>query len=269
MNHRIGASFCLAVCLAICAQADAQRISSARRWLSGYDAQILAGAPVMPPAVSRNFGAVDLGGGGTRVGNGAQPAIDATLDANHYNPSFVGYRSYGNASYASYGGQGYGGFPLGWTNYPPYLSRSRFMYPYRYYPMRTGFSVYNPYFYYNNTFYGRYASPFWSGFGGFGFPYHFGAFGSGGAGAGGARDVGAGYTFGGFGYPYRYGVFGYPYPGLFSLPYSYLPSTAYFMYPGLGGLYIPPGFVTFPGYRGYGGYGRPLMAPNYAGAFYW
>ncbi|HEX7376063.1 MAG TPA: hypothetical protein VF278_03075 [Pirellulales bacterium] len=258
MNQRIVAIACLIVSVAIGAHAQAQPRGGAR-WLSEFDAQALAGAPVMQPPVLRNFGAVDLGGGGTRVGNGDQPAIDTTLYANYYNPSFVGYRSYGHAGYASYAGQGYGGFPLGWTNYPPYLNRSRFMYPYRYYPMRTGFSVYNPRFYYGNSFYGRYASPYWSGFGGFGFPYHFGAFGAG----------GAGYTFGGFGYPYRYGVFGYPYPGLFSQPFSYLPSTAYFMYPGLGGLYIPPGFTTFPGFRGYGGYGMPLMAPNYAGAFYW
>jgi hypothetical protein len=259
------AGFVWGILLMTLGHAQAQERSKAPRWLGEYDAQALAGAPVTQPAVIRNFGPVDLGGGGTRMGNGDQPAIDTTLYQNYYNPSFIGYHSYGagnfygSDNYASYGGMGYGGHPLGWTNYPPYAYRSRYLYPYRYYPLRTGFSVYNPYFYYNNTYYGGYASPFWTGYGGFGFPYHFGGYGAG----------GAGYTFGGFGYPYRYGVFGYPYPGLFSLTYSYMPSAAYFMYPGLGGLYVPPGFVTFPGYRGYGAYGVPLAPPNYAGALYW
>lgn len=263
MKPVVGASFCFVVFMATYTVACAQGQPVEGRWVSEYDAQAFAGAPVTRPAVLRNFGPVDLGGPGTRVGNGDQPAIDTTLYANYVNPAFGGYRSYSYTpyaaypSYASYGGWGYGGFPLGWTNYPPYRYRSRFLYPYRYYPLRTGFSIYNPYFSYSNTYYGGYSSPFWTGYGGFGFPYHFGAFGAG----------GAGYTFGGFGYPYRYGVFGYPYPSMFSLPYSYLPSTAYFMYPGLGGLYVPPGFVSFPGYRGYAGFG--LAAPNYAGAFYW
>jgi hypothetical protein len=240
--------------LASVAPAVAQQRSTSSRWISEYDAQALAGAPITQPAVIRNFGPVDVGGGGTRVGNGDQPAVDTTLYANYFNPSFVGYNNY-----ASYGGMGYGGHPLGLTNYPSGPYGPRYFYPYRYYPLRTGFSVYNPYFSHNNTYYGGYSSPFWSGFGGFGFPYHFGAFGSG----------GAGYTFGGFGYPYRYGIFGYPYPLRSSLSYAYQPSPAYFMYPGMGGLYAPPGFVGFPGYYGYGGYGMPLASPSYAGALYW
>ncbi|HWB10054.1 MAG TPA: hypothetical protein VG826_12550 [Pirellulales bacterium] len=253
---------CLFVAVSLLAHgASAQQPAAARRWISAYEAQRLAGAPVTQPAVIRNFGPVDLGGGGTRVGNGDEPAVDTVLYGNYYNPSFMGYNSYGYGNYASYGGR-----PLGWTNYPPWLYRPRYFYPYRYYPLRTGFSVYNPYFYYNNTYYGGYASPFWTGYGGFGFPYHFGAFGAGGANYGAG---GAGYTFGGFGYPYRYGVFGYPYPGLFSLPYAYMPSPAYFMYPGLGGLYTPPGFVGQPGYAGYAGYGLPVSPPAYTGGFYW
>ena len=265
MIRLLGACFGVAICLVVCSNAQAQQSAKAPRWVSEYDAQALAGAPITWPAVIRNYGPVDVGGGGTRVGNGDEPAVDTTLYANYYNPSFVGYNNYGYGSrgfgnYASYGGMGYGGHPLGWTNYPPWLYRSRYLYPYRYYPLRTGFSVYNPYFYYNNTYGGGYSSPFWSGgYGGFAFPYHFGAFGTG----------GAGYRFGGFGYPYRYGIFGYPYPNLFSLSYNYLPSPAYFMYPGLGGLYVPPGFVGFPGYYGYAGYGLPLSPPGYVGAFYW
>ena len=289
------------------------------RWISEYDAQALVGAPITRPAVLRNYGSVDLGGGGTRVGNGDEPAIDSvlagnngnaggmggggqpaadtTLYGNYFNPSFVGYNNYGyqgnnsnaamfgynregyrGTNYASYGGFGYSGHPLGMTNYPPWLYRPRYFYPFRYYPIRTGFSVYNPYFYYNNTWYGRYANPFWSGYGGFAFPYHFGGYGAGGAYGGAGRMAGlgggsgaggAGYSFGAFGHPYRYGVFGYPYPGLFSSTYSYLPSQAYFMYPGLGGLYVPPGYVGYPGYYGYAGYGLPVNSLSRAGRFYW
>ncbi|HEX5447142.1 MAG TPA: hypothetical protein VFW87_25220 [Pirellulales bacterium] len=333
--------------------AGRNRAALAPRWLSDYEAQFLVGAPITRSDRPRNYGPVDLGGGGTVVGNGDQPAvdnipppaamppaamppsavppevdtadgepqadsqpegqprIDTTLYRGYYNPSFVGYRSY-----ASYAGFGYGGMPYGWTNYPPWLYRPRYFYPYRYYPLRTGFSVYNPYFYYNNTWYGRYANPFWSGYGGFAFPYHFGGYGSGGyrgAGAGGpggaygsggytgggfgAGGFGAGgfgassfggggfgqyrpsaaggsarlppYSFGGFGYPYRYGAFGYPVLGLYRSVYNYLPSYAYFLYPGLGGLYIPPGFAGFPGYYGYHGYGLPLGSLGYRGGFYW
>lgn len=250
MTRTITAFLVLAIPLAAVHDALAQNKSSAKRWVNEYDTLTLAGAPLTRPAVIRNYGPVDLGGGGTRVGNGDEPAIDTALYGNYVNPSFVGYNNYGN--YASYGGIGYGGHPLGWTNYPPWLYRPRYFYPYRYYPLRTGFSVYNPYFYYNNTWYGGYSSPFFSGYGGFGFPNQFGS-----------------YPYGGFGFPYRYGVFGYPYPGLFSSSYSYLPSSAYFMYPGLGGLYVPPGFVGFPGYYGYAGYGLPVSPPAYPGAFYW
>lgn len=258
----------------------AQQATAKRRWVSEYDAQALVGAPITRPAVIRNYGPIDVGGEGTRVGNGDQPAvdlyprrsaaapaqagattaeeppIDTALYPNYYNPSFSGYGNYG-----SYAGIGYSGHPYGAangpTNYPPWLYRPRYFYPYRYYPLRTGFSVYNPYFYNNNTYYGRYAAPTWSGYGGFAFPYHFGAFGSG----------GAGYNFGGFGFPYRYGVFGYPYPGLYNQVFNYTPSPAYFMYPGMGGLYNPPGFWGFPGYYGYAGYGMPVNLP--ANAFYW
>lgn len=294
------------------------------RWLTDYEAQFLVGALITRPEPPRNFGPVDLGGGGTVVGNGdqpdvgstlppgsdypvdddagssedagGQPRVDTTLYRGYYNPSFVGYRSY-----ASYGGYGYGGMPYGWTDYPPWLYRPRYFYPYRYYPLRTGFSVYNPYFYYNNTYYGRYANPYWSGYGGFAFPYHFGGFGTGGyggagyGGPGGPYGIGgltgggfgssdlrqyrpsaAGgsafvppYSFGGFGYPYRYGVFGYPVLGLYRSVYNYLPTYAYFMYPGMGGLYIPPGFVGFPGYYGYMGYGLSPGSVPYRGGFYW
>jgi hypothetical protein len=256
MNRPLFVCSWVLICLSAVVIAQAQQRAKSPRWVSEYDAQALAGSPVTQAAVIRNYGPVDLGGGGTRVGTGDQPAIDTTLYANYYNPSFVGYNNYGN-NYG-YGGFGYVGRPLGWTNYPPWLYRPRYYYPYRYYPLRTGYSVYNPYFY-NNTWYGGYSSPYWTGYGGFGFPNHFGAFGV----------AGAGYSFGGFGYPYRYGIFGYPYPGLFNLSYNYLPSPAYYMYPGLGGLYLPPGYVGFPGYYGYGGYGVPLAPPGYAGGFYW
>ncbi|HEV3344244.1 MAG TPA: hypothetical protein VG125_27965 [Pirellulales bacterium] len=253
MTRYVLACVSVAALLVINGAAFAQQRSTRSRWVSAYDAQSLAGAPVTRPAVIRNLGPVDLGGGGTRVGNGDAPAVDTTLYPNYYNPSFIGYNNY-----ASYGGIGYGGRPLGWTNYPPWLYRPRYLYPYRYYPLRTGFSVYNPYFY-NNTYYGGYASPFWTGYGGFSFPYQFGAYGTGGAGS----------PYGAFGYPYRYGIFGYPYPGMFSQPYNYSPSPAYFMYPGLGGLYVPPGFVGQPGYYGYAGYGLPVSPPAYTGGFYW
>ena len=258
--------------------AAAQQVNG-ERWLSEYDAQALAGAPITRPAVIRNYGSVDLGGGGTRVGNADEPAIDlypqrgaGTLPSAgaatagqppvdttlypYFNPSFTGYGNYGSFAGSGYAGHPYGA-ATGWTNYPTWLYRPRYFYPYRYYPLRTGFSVYNPYFYYNNTYYGGYSAPAWSGYGGFSFPYHFGAFGSG----------GPGYTFGGFGYPYRYGVFGYPYPGLYNQIFNYTPSPAYFMYPGLGGLYNPPGFWGFPGFYGYAGYGMPMNLP--ANAFYW
>ncbi|HEX7447020.1 MAG TPA: hypothetical protein VF306_05720 [Pirellulales bacterium] len=330
------------------AQSRRSHRESSIRWITDYEAQMLVGAPITFGDRPRNYGPVDLGGGGTVVGNGDQPAVDdlavpppmsptaippaalppaalppagdlshddahsrearggqprvdTTLYRAYYNPSFVGYRSY-----ASYAGFGYGGMPYGWTNYPPWLYRPRYFYPYRYYPLRTGFSVYNPRFYYNNTWYGRYANPFWSGYGGFAFPYHFGGYGSGGQGGAGyggsggpygsggytGGGFGAGafggggfgqyrpsaaggsaflppYSFGGFGYPYRYGAFGYPVLGLYRSVYNYLPSYAYFLYPGLGGLYIPPGFVGFPGYYGYSGYGLPLGSLGYRGGFYW
>ncbi len=111
-------------------------------------------------------------------------------------------------------------------------------------------SVYNPYFFYNNSYYGGYSSPFYTGFGGFGFPISFGAYRA-------------------FGYPYSYGVYGYPYYNYLRGSYAYMPSYAYFMYPGLGALYVPPGFYGFPGYYGYGGYGMPLGNFGYGGAFYW
>lgn len=284
------------------------------RWVSDYDAQVFAGAPITQPALLRNYGALepapgdrpDLSprrtSGSAGSPEGAAP-IDTTLYGAYYNPSFVGYgnqaafagrqptyNGYGNQAafggrYASYSGYGYGGFPVGWTNYPPWRYRPRYFYPYRYYPLRTGFSVYNPQFFYNNTWYGRYANPFWSGYGGFGFPYHFGGLGpaggglygglgSGYGGLGGYGGFGAsssgmgGYGFGGFGYPYRYGVFGYPYPSLARSVHNYLPSFAYFMYPGMGGLYVPPGFWGFPGYYGYAGYGLPVGSLG-GGGFYW
>lgn len=268
----------LAGLISLTSNAAAQQ-ATARRWISEYDAQALAGAPITRPAVIRNYSPVDLGGDGTRVGNGDQPAVDlypgrsaatsaqpgtATAEAppvdtalyQYYNPSFIGY-----GNYASYAGVGYSGHPYGaaygWTSYPPWLYRSRYLYPYRYYPLRTGFSIYNPYFSYGNTFGGSYAAPRWSGYGGFAFPYQFGAFGSSGPGS----------AFGGFGFPYRYGIFGYPYPGLYNQSFAYMPSPAYFMYPGMGGLYNPPGFWGFPGYYGYAGYGMPVNLP--ANAFYW
>lgn len=286
----------------------------AGRWVSDYDAQVFVGAPITQPALLRNYGALEpaagdrpdlaprQAAGGAANSPDGTPPIDTTLYGAYYNPSFVGYgnqaafagrqpmyNGYGNQAafggrYASYSGYGYGGFPVGWTNYPPWLYRPRYFYPYRYYPLRTGFSVYNPQFFYNNTWYGRYANPFWSGYGGFGFPYHFGGLGPAGGGLygglggaygglGGYGGFGAsfngigGYGFGGFGYPYRYGVFGYPYPSLARSVHNYLPSFAYFMYPGMGGLYVPPGFWGFPGYYGYGGYGLPVG--SLGGGFYW
>jgi hypothetical protein len=113
-----------------------------------------------------------------------------------------------------------------------------------------GYSVYNPNFFYGNSYYGGYGAPGWTGYGGFGFPNSFGAFSS-------------------FGYPYAYGVYGYPYYNYMRPTHAYLPSYAYFMYPGVGGLYVPPGYFGFPGYYGYGGYGTPLGNYGYGGAFYW
>jgi hypothetical protein len=309
--------------------------AAVERWVSDYDAQVFAGAPLTQPALLRNYGALEPAAGdrpdlapqqsptaaaGSPADDDAAP-IDTTLYGGYYNPSFVGYGhqaafagrqpSYGQSAnqaafggrYASYGGFGYGGFPVGSTNYPPWLYRPRYFYPYRNYPPRTGFSVYNPQFFYNNTWYGRYANPFWSGYGGFAFPYHFGGLGPAAASNGGYRGFGSGYGgpggygayrgpgglggpggyggfgasyggraggygFGGFGFPYRYGVFGYPYPSLARSVHSYLPSFAYFMYPGMGGLYVPPGFWGFPGYYGYAGYGLPVGSLG-GGGFYW
>jgi hypothetical protein len=258
MRRYLTAAAFVATWSAMVGLVSAQQRSATRRWVSEYDAQVLVGAPVTRPPAIRNYGPVDLGGAGTRVDTGDQPAVDTTLYGNYFNPSFVGYNNYGYRSYGSYGGLGYGGRPLGWTNYPPWLYRPRYLYPYRYYPLRTGFSVYNPYFYNNNTWYGGYSSPFWTGYGGFSFPNHFGYYGTTG-----------GFPYAGFAYPYRYGVFGYPYPGMFNLTYNYSPSPAYFMYPGLGGLYVPPGFVGFPGYYGYGGYGLPVSPPAYSGGVFW
>lgn len=264
---------------------DLRPPAPARRWLSDYEAQILAGAPIAQADSPRNFGAIDGAGGapdefdapsangiaaaerGATVideSAGNTPRVDTTLYRGYFNPSFIGYRRY-----ASYGGYGYGGFPYGWTDYPPWLYRPRYFYPYRYYPLRTGFSVYNPNFYYNNTWYGGYANPFWSGYGGFGFPYHFGGLGQyRGSALGGSAFVQP-YSFGGFGYPYSYGVYGYPAIGLYRSVYNYTPSYAYFLYPGLGGLYVPPGYVGFPGYYGYMGYGLSAGSVPYRGGFYW
>lgn len=246
-------------------------------YISSSDAQALVNAPIARNYFPRNYGSTDVGGKGTAIGSGipqvpAEPATITTLYGgygNYASPQSVGYGAgfgpsglYGAGygwgygpyqgmagGYASYSGIGGGpaGFPIGIRSG---LYRPRYFYPYWYYPARTGFSVYNPYFYYGNSYYGGYSAPIWSGYGGFGFPNSFGA-------------------YAGFGYPYNYGVYGYPYYNYMRPTHAYMPSYAYFMYPGVGGLYVPPGYFGFPGYYGYGGYGMPLGSFGYGGAFYW
>lgn len=252
------------------------------RTVSESDAQALVNAPIsrnyVPDgfykrhAEPRNFGPTDVGGRGTATGRGIsqvpdEPFTNTTL--------YGGYDSYFTPR-GYVGGMGTGGlygFGYGW-GYGPYqavvggyggigggpigfpygigsgLYGPRYFAPYWYYPARTGFSVYNPYFYYGNSYYGGYSAPAWTGFGGFGYPYSATA-------------------FGGFAYPYAYGVYGYPYYSYLRPTQMYLPTYSYFMNPGMGGLYVPPGYYGFPGYYGYGGYGTPLGSYGYGGAFYW
>lgn len=252
------------------------------RTISESEAQALVNAPISRNYVSsgfysryakpRNYGATDVGGRGTATGRGIsqvpdEPFTTTTLYggySQYFTPrGYVGSAmgtgglygfgygwGYGPYQMAVGGYGGIGGGPIGF----PYgmgagLYRPRYFAPYWYYPARTGFSVYNPYFYYGNSFYGGYSAPAWSGYGGFGFPYSA--------------------TFGGFGYPYSYAAYGYPYYSFMRPTQTYLPTYAYFMYPGVGGLYVPPGYFGFPGYYGYGGYGTPLGSYGYGGAFYW
>ena len=77
------------------------------------------------------------------------------------------------------------------------------------------------------------------------------------------------YFPGGIGYPYSYAAYGYPYYSFMRPAQMYFPTYAYFMYPGVGGVYVPPSYFGYPGYFGYGGYGTPLGFYGYGGAFYW
>ena len=204
----------------------------------------------------RNYGPTDVGGRGTGIGRGISQVPD---ELPTIRTIYGGYDRYFGMPGGGMQGLAYsagfaptlGGGPIG----SPVGIRSgiyhpRYFAPYWYSPLRGGLSVYNPYFFYGNSYYGGYSSPFYTGFGGFGFPYSFGAYRA-------------------FGYPYSYGVYGYPYYNYLRGSYAYMPSYAYFMYPGLGALYVPPGFYGFPGYYGYGGYGMPLGNFGYGGAFYW
>lgn len=175
-----------------------------------------------------------------------------------YNPYFYNNQTY-YGRYANPFWSGYGGFAF----------------PYHFGSFGTGGS--------GSAGYGGPGGPYGSG------GYTGGGFGSGGFGSGGLSGGGFGssdlrqyrpsaaggsafvppYSFGGFGYPYRYGVFGYPVLGLYRSVYNYLPTYAYFLYPGMGGLYVPPGFVGFPGYYGYMGYGLSRGSVPYRGGFYW
>jgi hypothetical protein len=163
-------------------------------YISSSDAQALVNAPIARNYFPRNYGSTDVGGKGTAIGSGipqvpAEPATITTLYGgygNYASPQSVGYGAgfgpsglYGAGygwgfgpyqgmagGYASYSGIGGGpvGFPIGIRSG---LYRPRYFYPYWYYPARTGFSVYNPYFYYGNSYYGGYSAPIWSGYGGF------------------------------------------------------------------------------------------------------
>ncbi|HUY87812.1 MAG TPA: hypothetical protein VMV10_03665 [Pirellulales bacterium] len=245
------------------------------RTVSESQAQALVNAPTSRNYVPveflsryqepRNYGPTDVGGRGTATGRGIsqvpdEPFTNTTL--------YGGYDRY--FSPMGYGGGvgtgGLYGFGNGWGNGAfgsPYglgwgMYGSRYFPPSWYYPGRTSLSVYNPYFYYGNSYYGGYSGSAWAGFGRFGFPYSATAVGG----------FGNPYAYGGFGYPYAYGVYGYPYYGYLRPTQLNLPTYS-FMYPGAGGLYVPPGYFGFPGYYGYGGYGMPLGSYGYGGAFYW
>lgn len=116
----------------------------------------------------------------------------------------------------------------------PWRPGPRFGYP------SYGYPFFGPQIYYGNWRYGGYGAPFYSGF---------------------AR----------FSYPYNYGALGYGYPsyGCLRPTYAYPANAAYALYPGVGGLYVPPGYFGFPGHYGYGGYGIPPGNFGYGGAFYW
>lgn len=244
--------------------------------------------------------------GSSAEGPAGQPRVDTTLYRGYYNPSFVGYRSYASYGGFGYGGVPYGwtDYPP-WLYRPRYFYPYRY-YPLRTgFSVYNPYFYYNNTYYgrYANPFwsgYGGFAFPYHfgsfgtggfgsAGYGGAGGPYGSGGYTGGGFGIEGLSGGGFGssdlrqyrpsaaggsafvppYSFGGFGYPYRYGVFGYPVLGLYRSVYNYLPTYAYFMYPGLGGLYVPPGFVGFPGYYGYMGYGLSPGSVPYRGGFYW
>lgn len=234
-----------------------QYASQAPSVLDASEAQMLVDAPITRHyQLPRNYGPTDVGGRGTAIGSGISQVPD---EAPTIGTIYGGYDSYFgwpggapsalaySAGFAPSLGGGPVGLPIGIRSgiYHP-----RYFAPYWYAPLRTGYWVYNPNFFYGNSYYGGYSSPFYTGFGGFGFPYSFGAYRS-------------------FGYPYSYGVYGYPYYNYLRPSYAYTPTYAYFMYPGQGALYVPPGFYGFPGYYGYGGYGMPLGNFGYGGAFYW
>ncbi|HVX63989.1 MAG TPA: hypothetical protein VHC19_25425 [Pirellulales bacterium] len=249
------------------ARLSRQYVSQMPGTISSSEAQALVNAPIarnyfLPyNDLPRNYGPTDVGGRGTGVGLGISQVPDELPTVRTV---YGGYDRYfgvpggalqGLAYSAGFaptlGSPTWGGGPMG----SPVGIRSgvyhpRYFAPYWYSPLRAGLSVYNPYFFYNNSYYGGYSSPFYMGFGGFGFPNSFGAYRA-------------------FGYPYSYGVYGYPYYNYLRGSYAYMPSYAYFMYPGLGALYVPPGFYGFPGYYGYGGYGMPLGNFGYGGSFYW
>ena len=276
--------------------------------LSSSEAQALVDAPISRNYLPRNFGPTDVGGKGTATGDGIpQVPSDLAIITTVYGgvggfgggrggwiggagPAYggvLGRGSWGGGWGGGWGGvvAGYGGYAspvgiraagYGW-GYGPYqrsagayagfsgigggpvgypfgfnsgVYQPRYFAPYWYSPLRAGYGVYNPGFYYGNSYYGGYGAPGWTGYSGFGFPNSFASFGS-------------------FGYPYAYGVYGYPYYNYMRPTHAYLPSYAYFMYPGMGGLYSPPGYFGFPGYYGYAGYGMPLGNYGYGGAFYW
>ena len=208
----------------------------AGRTVSESEAQALVDAPISRNFVSsgvasrqtpnRNFGPTDVGGRGTATGRGISQVPDEP---------FTTTTLYGGYShYFSPLGYGYGGlfapgglYGWGWGYRPSW-----------YFPGGIGASLYNPYFYYGSSYYGGIGAAPWGG-------------------------------YGGFGYPYSYAAYGYPYYSFMRPTQMYLPTYAYFMYPGVGGLYVPPGYFGFPGYYGYGGYGTPLGSYGYGGAFYW
>ena len=208
---------------------------AAGRTVSESEAQALVDAPISRNYISsgfaprsaptRNYGPTDVGGRGTATGRGISQVPDEPFSTTTL---YGGYSHYFSPlGYGSLLGTG-GMYGFGWGfGYRPMW----------YFPAGIGAS-YNPYFYYGSSYYGGLGVPPWSG-------------------------------YGGFGYPYSYAAYGYPYYSFMRPAQMYFPTYAYFMYPGVGGLYVPPGYFNYPGYFGYGGYGAPLGFYGYGGAFYW